>query len=308
MPRIFIIFILSIYQFSSISQISLTDNTLYRYVENEIQIDNRFILDTTNSEDEFMIRLASEGEYFDKFYIKPLTKNRTIEFHLSTKDLQKNDFVQKFRLRNPKPLETTIVYPSKNGKYDITRDFKLIRFLMRSGPDVDYITHKSVTHYNVTLPDGTLYIETNLGKIDTVMYDKRPKFVIIDKIISKSGDFTFRSNDSDTIKFSYPESVDTSEWCFDSKKNIIKINEENFKNPDDTIIVENKGCLYLKLNADGTQNQFVLTSLEYDKEIIYNDIYGRPSHLVDISEEQGKFRISLVGDSSFSGTITLIIK
>ena len=307
MPRIFII-LLGFYHLSSVAQITSTDYKLYRYIDNEVLIDNRFKLDSTNSEGQFTIRLGSKGKFYNKYYLKPTTKNRTLEFKLVSRGLFKKTIIQKFQLIDPRPLKTIIVYPNKSRKFDVTRDFGLIRFLMRSGPDVKYRLQRNVTHYNVTLPDGTFYNETDLRKIDTVIYDKRPEFVIIDKIISKSEDFTFTSNDSDTIKFSYPESIDTSEWCFDSKKNIIKINDENFKNYDDTIVVENNGCLYLKLNAGGTQNQFVLNSLEYDKEIVYNDIYGRPSHLVNLSDEHGKFRISLVGDSSFSGTITLIIE
>ena len=308
MLRILIFFTIIFYQLSSIAQISSTDNTLFRYVDNEVLIDNRFILDTSNSKNEFTIRLASEGEYYDKFYIKPITNNRTIEFTLKTSDLHKKEIVQKFRLRNPKPLKTIISYPSKNGKYDITRDFRYIRFLMRSGPDANYYLIKNATNYNVTLPDGSLFSDTNLVAIDKALYERKPEFVIIDKIKSKSEDYTFSSDESDTIMFSYPESADTSEWCFDYKKNIVEINEDLFKNNGDSVRIENNGCLYLKLNASGTQNQFVLNSLEYDKKIYYSDIVGRESYLVDISQEHGKFSISLVGDSNYSGTIILKIE
>jgi hypothetical protein len=301
MLRIFFTLSVVLIQLSVKAQISTTDNKLYRFVYNTILVDNRFDLDTTKSKDKYDIKIISKGQFYNKYMIKPTSKNRTLEFNLSSKRFRKKRINQIFYLINPKPLRTFIVYPSENEKFDVTRDFGLIHFRMYQGQDVNYYLRKNPTNYNVTFPDGTIYEKTVLNKIDSILYSRRPAFVIIDKVESESDNFTFKSNDIDTIKFSYPSTLSLSEWCFDSKKTIVTISDENFQNALDTIKVKNNGCLYLRLAASGTQNQFILSSLEYDKTIIYNDISGGKYYLVDVSEEYGIFNISLFGDSNFSG-------
>lgn len=295
-----------LFSFSVLGQIINDNQFFYRYVDNAISVDNRFILDTVELDKTCDFRLLSKSDYYTKYFVKPKTNERSISLNLIP--IKKNEEVReiKFYIISPNPMYLHTVYPSKNDTFNITRSLKQIRLELNPPPDKNYYAFLFPTNYTVEFSNGKVYPNTTLPDVAEKIYVQRPSHIIIKDIRSKTDDFEYNTQDSVIINLSYPKSTDTSEWCFDYKKHIVQIDETHFSKEPDTLIIKDSQCLFLDLDASGTQNGFLITSLNGEYKVSYNDDFGRSSYLVDMSGRTGLYMVTLLGDGGIGNLILKI--
>lgn len=304
------IIITSLFLFSvfNIKAQSLNDfTTIYRYVDNIVYLNNRFEIDTTTIKHQFKLKFINKDSINSKYCINTMISDNQIKFEINS--LINNQIVNrkiKCYIKNPE-YQVKAYYQTINDSFDITQNLNRIRLIFKEKFSAPYFFRATPTSYSVLFPNGQQFDSTTLEQIKNDIYRYRPSFIKITNFKGQIHSLKLYSNDTIRIPLLYPKSTDTLTWCFEDKRQTIKLNGNDFKDVPDTLVIHPNGCLFLNLNAGGTENTYVITDLKSNKSIYYHQMYGnRNTYDIDLTNKFGEFKVELMGDGG-SGELLLKI-
>ena len=281
------------------AQISNEITYLVKYLPNSIKIESKYKLIPDSSNYKIDKHIVKHGKYV-YYKITPITAKQTLFIKLKRKGRVFNkNYNYAVKLIKPDIFKPYFKkYPTIDLKFNASFDFNKIKIALQCQHS---IFGQSLTlnklKYDVEF-NNSAFNKTTLVEIRDTIITVRPKIVKIYNFRAENiydSIHPFYSTDTLKLVINYPSDLDTSNWCFDNEKQIVKIKTEDFK-PKKELTIVNKGCLHLTFEGEGSENDYTITNLKTGEIYLYQYLCCDFNNLIDFSHKYGVFKIEFTGD------------
>jgi hypothetical protein len=295
--------------FYSEGQIVIRAAYLTSYCRNHIDLDDRYYIDSAdNPFFEILTSHSSKFAYTTRYTLIPFMSGRTTNL-IVRRIVDSVEIPMTCYLREPS-IQLFKLFPTIEGRYDCSLGVENLKYHIRtvgSRHDGDGTNMGFYNSNKFDLLDAPMM--DNQSSIQDYILKNRPDSIRITNVTFDSERYRITSDDTLTLKLCFPKEKDPSKWCGRTERDTLTLDENFFKEsePDTLKIVAHK-CLYIRFDSGGTENDFLIKSLEYDRELYIREFCcGEQIPLFNATEDHGLFHISFLGDGG-QGNLYILLE